>query len=63
MPDSKSTYAGLSDFGSNTATQVFEQRLSNQSSALPDLSDDDLDELYEDNADWQADYSLRKDDK
>jgi putative transposase len=63
MPDSKSTYAGLSDFGSNTATQIFKQRLSNQSSALPDLSDDDLDELYEDNADWQADYSLRKDDK
>ncbi|WP_297810810.1 Mu transposase C-terminal domain-containing protein [uncultured Methylophaga sp.] len=59
--DSQNTYAGLSDFGKNTARQILEESISHQSSALPGISDDDLDELYEDSADWQADYSLKKD--
>lgn len=59
--DSQNTYAGLSDFGKNTTRQILDQSVSRQSSALPGISDDDLDELYEDSADWQADYSLKKD--
>ncbi|MBD3667606.1 MAG: transposase [Kangiella sp.] len=59
--DSQNTYAGLSDFGQNTTRQILDLSVSRQSSALPGISDDDLDELYEDSADWQADYSLKKD--